>query len=267
MSDNAPIYNPTTGIQYSEELAEMVGIPAAIVYEHLRFWNQVNTNNGTTRKNGYTWTYQGVKDIAQKIRGLTEKQVRAALKKLEEKMVIFTGFFGGYYRAKWYRLSRELPRQKQPEVNQEKKEDKPKSPGVSHLPKRENGFAQTGKSLQIHTKIQKPLVSQKAAPSRGDLLESVSDEPIAQAFTEKERTEHADNYLIFCQGRGQATVSGFVRKLQAKLGQAILREQNQQALEQLSEAKRDKLAALTLLNMETAAKLESAAISQFSSAA
>ena len=269
MTDNiSPLYTPNTGIQYNADLAERMGIPAAIVYEHLRFWQQTNTNNGTTHKKGFTWTYQSVRQIAEQIRGMSEKVVRTALKKLEKYAVIVTDFLGGCDRKKWYRLAAEMAVQKQPRVKQKKQAESSETPAVVHLPNTGNAFTETGKCLQIQTQIKNEVREEAPPLSRQDLLNTFLFSDLGLEFEPEEMIDHADDYLRFCQQRrGQATKTGFKNKLLAKRHQRRLSQERADAREALSTARTEKLAALATLEDMRAVELDAIATDKFCHAA
>ena len=262
-----PIYTKDSGVSFNEHLADMIGMRAAVVYENIKFWTQKNTDKGINRKEGRSWTYQGVREMAERIKGLSEKEVRNAIGRLREYGLILARFFGGCDRRTWYTLASEVnetPAEVKPAQKQVKQSE---TPAVVHLPKRANGFSETGECLHIHTQIQKKLVSKPAPLSRDELLNLFSD-GIQSRFDIATLEQHADDYLTFCERvQGTATPEGFRNKMVSKIEQANYRELNRQAIEDLAEAKRDKLAALTVLNLNTASDIESVNINKFSGAA
>ncbi len=260
LNNTSQTFTADSGVSYSEQLASCVGLRAAVLYENIRFWVELNRKKGLNLKDGRTWTYQSVREISEQITGLSSKEIRGALSKLEEMGFIITGFFGGHDRKKWYALTSDKQKKTKPaeKPKEPKKRLKPAPPlicpkGQEYLPKGEN--------VKIQNKIQR--VSKGAETSRDELLSLFSD-AIKHKFNRKDLDDHADDYLSFCRHvNGRPTAQGFRNKLIAKLDQARTTALNSKAREDLSESKRDKLAALTMMNMETAVKIESMMIADF----
>ena len=108
-----------------------------------------------------------------------------------------------------------------------------------------------GKCLQIHTHIQNQLVSKPAPLTRDELITYAFMFSIVEQFTDHQLTEHADDYLTFCQRNGyQPSKDGFVtRKLPAKLAQMAISERKREALENLIKQKQRKQTGTTGYNM------------------
>ena len=248
-------YTADSGLKFSAHVFKLAGLNPAIVYENIRFWVDVNTRNKTTTKNGYTWTYQSIREMAEQIAFMTQKQVRKALEKLEEYGLIKTNFFGGCDRRKWYTIEAQTtakqPSEAEAPPTPEKQPKQATAPAVAHLPKEDNPFTRSGKCLQIHTQIQKQLVSKPAPLTRDELLTYAFMFSIVDQFTDHQLTEHADDYLTFCQkNRYQPSKDGFItRKLPAKLAQMAISERKREALEKLIEQKQRKQTGTTGYNI------------------
>ena len=102
--------------------------------------------------------------------------------------------------------------------------------------------------------INKPLLVSEVVPlSRDDLTAHVLDKhkQLHDLFTPTELMAQADAYLDFCRGK-TSSYEGFVRKLEAKQRQRLIRLANQQTIDGLAEAKRNKLqAAMALTELTT----------------
>ena len=138
-------YSSKSGLKFSDNVPDLVGLRAAIVFENILFWVEVNNRKRTNVKDGVSWTYQSVREMSEQIPGVTSKEVRTALTKLEEKGLIRTGFFGGCDRRKWYTLGDSPKPKKTPEpeaVEQPPEQAKADpEPGKIHLPTATNAFA------------------------------------------------------------------------------------------------------------------------------
>lgn len=69
---------------FDQSLAINVGLKAAIVYQHVRYWIDINVRNIKSIKNGRVWMYETQEDMASFFGYLSEKEVREALQLLYE---------------------------------------------------------------------------------------------------------------------------------------------------------------------------------------
>ena len=120
---------------FDQEIAQSVGMVAAVIYQNLKFWCAHNHANDRHQHEGETWTYNSVKAFQELFPYLTEKQIRTALELLEERGMIRSGNFNetAYDRTKWFCL-----------------------PGQFHLPHRANGFAPQGEPIPDSKPDHKP---------------------------------------------------------------------------------------------------------------
>lgn len=111
---------------FDPEIAKIVGINAAVIYQNLVWWTQKNAANERHYYDGRYWTYNSVKAFDDLFPYLTRAQIRSALIKLEEAGLIVTGNFNqsAYDRTKWYSPNDKL-----------------------HLSNLANGFAQDDKPI------------------------------------------------------------------------------------------------------------------------
>ncbi len=92
---------------FDSEVAELVGVNAAVLFKNIEFWVEKNATNGQNEHDGRFWTYNSVKAFSEQFPYLTEKQIRSALKKLEDCGLVITGTYNemAYDRTKWYTLT------------------------------------------------------------------------------------------------------------------------------------------------------------------
>ena len=69
---------------FDTEIAEKVGVNAAILLKNIEFWISKNEANGKGEINGYTWTYNSVKAWGELFPYMGAKQIRNALQKLRD---------------------------------------------------------------------------------------------------------------------------------------------------------------------------------------
>ncbi len=92
---------------FDAEIAAKYGLHAAILLENIRFWIEKNRCNGRHYHDGRYWTYSSAKAFTEFFPYLTERQVRYALKQIEEDGLVITGNFNSstYDRTVWYALT------------------------------------------------------------------------------------------------------------------------------------------------------------------
>lgn len=89
---------------FDTEVAQDVGLAAAILYYNIQYWCRKNRANGMNEHEGYFWTYNSQKAYRELFPYLSEKTIRRSLEKLEEKGYIKIGCFNsnGRDRTRWY---------------------------------------------------------------------------------------------------------------------------------------------------------------------
>lgn len=91
------------------EIAQQLGINAAILLRHIGYWVQKNKANGECFHDGYYWTYSSYTAFADIFPYLGLKQIRTALARLKDAGFIITGNYNTYGRKNviWYALTAE----------------------------------------------------------------------------------------------------------------------------------------------------------------
>lgn len=92
---------------FDPQIAQEYGVNAAIIFQNLAYWIEHNRANETNFYDGRYWTYNSVRAFAELFPYLTDKQIRGALKKLEEGGMILVGNYNksAYDRTRWYALA------------------------------------------------------------------------------------------------------------------------------------------------------------------
>ncbi len=92
---------------FEPQIAKEYGVNAAIIFQNLAYWIEHNRANETNFHDGRYWTYNSVRAFAELFPYLTDKQIRGALKKLEEGGMILVGNYNksAYDRTRWYALA------------------------------------------------------------------------------------------------------------------------------------------------------------------
>ena len=92
---------------FENEVAKAHGVNESIILHKLYFWIEKNQLNGKNFYDDKYWTYNSIKAFCDMFPFLSEKQIRTALKSLEEQGLICTGNYNKhtYDRTKWYSLT------------------------------------------------------------------------------------------------------------------------------------------------------------------
>lgn len=92
---------------FDPQIAKEYGVNAAIIFKNLAYWIERNRANETNFHDGRYWTYNSVRAFAALFPYLTDKQIRGALKKLEDGGMILVGNYNksAYDRTRWYALA------------------------------------------------------------------------------------------------------------------------------------------------------------------
>ena len=137
---------------FDTEVAQLVGVNAAVLFKNICYWVEKNATNGKNEHDGRYWTYNSMKAYEEQFPYLTSKQIRTALTKLEEEGLIATGCFNDvpYDRTKWYTVT-----EKGYSIFPE---------GRPHLPLRANQFAEEGEPIPYDYQM---TTSRKAKGKRG----------------------------------------------------------------------------------------------------
>jgi hypothetical protein len=92
---------------FDPQIAKEYGVNAAIIFQNLAYWIEHNRANETNFHDGRYWTYNSVRAFSVLFPYLTDKQIRGALKKLEDGGMILVGNYNksAYDRTRWYALA------------------------------------------------------------------------------------------------------------------------------------------------------------------
>lgn len=89
---------------FDPDIAQRVGVHAAVLYQNIVWWCAKNAANGHNQHDGRYWTYNSVKAWAELFPYMTAKQIRTSLDRLETEGLILSGEYNksAYDRTKWY---------------------------------------------------------------------------------------------------------------------------------------------------------------------
>lgn len=153
--------------KFDSEVAAIVGINAAVIFDNIGFWAATNAANERNYFDGHYWTYNSINAFQTLFPFLSVKNIRTALEKLESGGFIISGCYSENKRnrTKWYALSDKgrgfytRRNQQQQSISQN---------GNLHLPKTANGIAESGKCTiytdNKHTDEKQKVHTHKLAP-------------------------------------------------------------------------------------------------------
>lgn len=89
---------------FDPEIAQRVGVNAAVIYQNLLFWTEKNHANNKHVMDGHVWTYNSTAAFSELFPYLSPSQVKTALAKLIESGLVLKGEYNQnrYDRTNWY---------------------------------------------------------------------------------------------------------------------------------------------------------------------
>lgn len=92
---------------FSVEIAKECGVNASILFSNIAYWIEHNKANGINFHDGHYWTFNSMKAFSELFPYFSEKQIKTALKKLEDDGLIMTGNYNKlpFDRTKWYAVT------------------------------------------------------------------------------------------------------------------------------------------------------------------
>lgn len=90
--------------RFDPDIAQMVGINAAVIHENISHWVRHNEANEMHFNDGKYWTYNSLKAFTELFPYLSKDQIRGAIKKLVDAGLIERGNYNkkGYDKTTWY---------------------------------------------------------------------------------------------------------------------------------------------------------------------
>ncbi len=144
---------------FNVEIATKYGMVEAVLLEHLNFWISKNKANEINFYDGNYWTYNSTKAFADLFPYISQKAISKALHHLEEEEIIILGNYNKnvYDRTTWYAITEKgnsILQNGQMDLSKTENGNAPKE--KMDLPKKENGFAETGTSICPNGKMDLP---------------------------------------------------------------------------------------------------------------
>ena len=112
LKDN-PISNLQIGLDthsFNVSLASRFGVVEALIIQHSYYWYKCNKGNEDMTKDGHTWFYRSVSQIADVYPYLSVDKVRRAIDRLVENGILIKGNYNTdkFKKANWYSLSDDM---------------------------------------------------------------------------------------------------------------------------------------------------------------
>ena len=112
LKDN-PILNFQIGLDthsFNVSLASRFGVVEALIIQHSYYWYKCNKGNEDMTKDGHTWFYRSVSQIADVYPYLSVDKVRRAIDRLVENGILIKGDYNTdkFKKANWYSLSDDM---------------------------------------------------------------------------------------------------------------------------------------------------------------
>ena len=110
---NNPISDLKIGLDthsFNVSLASRFGIVEALIIQHSYYWYKCNKGNEDMTKDGHTWFYRSVSQIADVYPYLSVDKVRRAIDRLVENGILIKGNYNTdkFKKANWYSLSDDI---------------------------------------------------------------------------------------------------------------------------------------------------------------
>lgn len=95
---------------FDGDIASVVGVNAALLFECICFWLNINIKNNRNLVDQKYWVYMSVENFTEKLPFLSKSQVRTALDKLLKMGVLIRDNYNrlSYDKTSWYTVSDEL---------------------------------------------------------------------------------------------------------------------------------------------------------------
>lgn len=150
---------------FDTDVAQDVGIVAAILYKNIQYWCLKNKANEINEHDGLFWTYNSMKAYQELFPYLGVKAIRAGLDKLEEQGYIKVGNFNENKRdrTRWYadlHLTSNIEAPQEPDSNMPKGQMQEDEKGTCNMPKgqmesaeRANASSEKGEPLPNNYQI------------------------------------------------------------------------------------------------------------------
>lgn len=140
---------------FDTRIAELYGVNCAVILQNLWHWIRKNEANEKNFHDGTYWTYNSTKAFSELFPYLSHKQVKTALKRLQDEGIVVTGNYNAlkYDRTLWYAIT---PKGRIILLGEagDKREHSICPTGKMEKPSRVNGFDTEGQPIpDINTNI------------------------------------------------------------------------------------------------------------------
>lgn len=196
---------------FDTEVAQDVGIVAAILYKNIQYWCLKNKANEMNEHDGLFWTYNSTKAYQELFPYLGVKAIRAGLDKLEERGYIKVGNFNENKRdrTRWYadlHLTSNIEEPQKPNSNMPKGQMQEDEKGTCNMlkgqmesAKRANASSQKGEALPNNYQI--TTTNNNKERKKSESTRATFDEILDSFEAIKNSPELRDAWVGFIQMR------------------------------------------------------------------
>lgn len=163
---------------FDVDIAAKYGVNCAILLNNFQFWIEKNRANGVNFHDGYYWTYNSAKALAELFPYMSTRQITSAIQKLKDEGLLITGNYNksAYDRTLWYAITEK---------------------GESILQKCEPDSAENGKSIMQKCEMDLPEM-ENGLPENGEPIPDIKADIKADIKKDnKPRTARLDVDEIF----------------------------------------------------------------------
>lgn len=202
---------------FDTDVAQDVGIVAAILYKNIQYWCLKNKANEINEHDGLFWTYNSMKAYQELFPYLGVKAIRAGLDKLEEQGYIKVGNFNENKRdrTRWYadlHLTSNIEAPQEPDSNTPKGQMQEDEKDTCNMPKgqmesaeRANASSEKGEPLpnnyQITTTNKKEVSKKVSSGNNARAKEPSFDEILDSVDVIKDNPELREAFVNFIKMR------------------------------------------------------------------
>lgn len=97
-------FSSSLSLSFNKQIARIHGINAAIVFNHILYWLNINATNPAAQKQGKTWMYESQEKMSEFLDCLSKREIQNALNILEESGLIIKENLNDnpFIRTNWY---------------------------------------------------------------------------------------------------------------------------------------------------------------------
>lgn len=97
-------FSSSLSLSFNKQIARIYGLNAAVVFNHILYWLNINVSNPAAQKMGKTWMYESQEKMAEFLDCLSRREIQHALNILEESGLIIKENLNDnpFVKTNWY---------------------------------------------------------------------------------------------------------------------------------------------------------------------